>query len=306
MKKLFFICFFWLGTYSFAQTLMSKNGERILPEAKDWGISLDATKFIKNANLDFVTNIQTISGKYFKDSVTAFRGGIRTGFGSWLATSWVPDRTKALTTSAFPATIPLKENKWTRSYTAIGLNFGIEKRRGKTRLQGVYGAEFGVFFLSLTDKFKYANQLNASSGTSGISVDSTFDAMSSPIFGKADNIDKSPAIQGVTGYARVVERNSGLTFSFLARVFIGAEYFVLPKLSLGGEFGWGPNVTIQARSKTIYESIGISTVPGTSSVPSVKQSTFDGSFNRGFFSDNDTGINFLGGASASVRINLYF
>ncbi len=304
MKKLFILLLTLKAINIQSQSLVSKDGEPFLPESKDWGISIDATKFIKDANFAFVTNVQSISGKYFLDEKTAVRGGIRLGFNSWLSTEWVRDRGATLNGLTYPSTYPLKENKWTRTYGAVGLSGGIEKRRGKTKLQGIYGAEFGILFSQLKDKFTYGNKLNASSGVSGGGIDSIADAMTSPTFGKANNIYLNPEIQG-TDMARTVERNSGLIFSVLARVFIGAEYFIIPKLSLGGEFGWGPSLTLFGRSKTVYESIGTSTIPGSSSVPSVKQTTFDGPFNRSFNMDNDN-YNTLGGLSATLRINLYF
>src|SRR5437773_1804179 len=82
-------------TTAFAQDLTSKKGEPILPEAGDWGLGVDATPFINFAgNLfnnsvtnnapswNFLTNNQTIAGKYFTDEKTAYRGAIRLGFGS--------------------------------------------------------------------------------------------------------------------------------------------------------------------------------------------------------------------------------
>jgi len=38
-----------------------------------------------------------------------------------------------------------------------------------------------------------------------------------------------------------------------ARLFVGFEYFVLPKLSLGGEFGWGPAVGLLGKTHTTFE-----------------------------------------------------
>ena len=305
MKRFACILIVVFGFSAKSQNLVSKDGEPYLPEAKDWGISIDGTKLIKTANFDFVSNLQSISGKYFLTDKTAIRGGLKLGFNSWSATNWVPDRSKVLTSAAYPASYPLKENKWQRRFSTIGLTLGYEKRRGKTKLQGIYGAELGIYFASLKDKFTYANKLNAASGATGGAVDSTYDALSSPVFGNANNINLNPNIQGVTGYARVVERSSGVYFSVVARAFIGAEYFIIPKLSIGGEFGWGPSFSINGRSKTTYESIGISTVPGTSSVPSVKQTTFDGNQSRSFSIDTDN-FNSLGGLAATLRINLYF
>ena len=168
---------------------------------------------------------------------------------------------------------------------------------------GVYGVEAGVYFSTTKVKFTYGNKLNAES-IPQIMVDSS-DAMISPFFGAANNVVSDPPIQGVSGKtARIVERKNGATISLGARLFIGAEYFVLPKLSLGGEFGWGLGVSFAGRSETVYESIGQSTVQGATQ-PAVKQTTIDGSTTSHVGLDTDNS-NMFGGVSASLRLNLYF
>jgi|JI10StandDraft_1071094.scaffolds.fasta_scaffold248304_2 hypothetical protein len=286
-----------------AQDLLSKNGEPILPEAKDWSIGLDASKFFKNFAFDFTSNAQTINGKYFIDAKTAYRFGLRLGFNSWTSKEFVTDRVAATSSvSAFPAQVAVKENSWRRSNGVVGLGFGIEKRRGKTRLQGFYGAEGSVFVSVSNDKFTYGNALNASA-LNTVGVDTVGDAMRSPVFGKAANVQKV-AIQGVSGYSRMLERKNGLGFSLGARAFVGADYFVLPKMSIGGEFGWGFAFTLVGRSETTWESIGQSTIQGASAA-SVKPTTVDGSQSSSFKLDTDN-YNSIGGASASLRINVYF
>lgn len=305
MKKLLLIIpAMVIGTIH-AQDLTSKDGEPILPQAKDWGIGIDATRFIKNASFDFVSTAQSISAKYFKDAKTAYRFGVRVGINSWTTKTMVDDKVAAASgVSTFPAAVAMKENTWKRSATAIGLSYGIEKRRGITRLQGIYGAELSVYISTTKDKFSYGNALNPSTSGSGqITVDST-DAMSSPYFGSAGNIDYSPKIQGVQGAARVIERKNGLAFSIGARAFIGAEYFVLPKMSLGGEFGWGFGFSSTGRSETTFESIGQSNSQGAAP-PSVKNTTVDGGTSNHFGLDTDN-TNLLGGISATLRLNLYF
>lgn len=305
MKKLLLLGLF-LSVFKIvlAQDLTSHQGEVILPEAKDWSFGIDATKFIKNAKFDFLTSAQTITGKYFIDPKTAYRFGLRIGYNNWTTKTYVTDKVAATSSvQAYPAAVAVKENAWRRSAMAVGLSAGIEKRRGKTKLQGLYGAEGGFFISSASDKFSYGNGLNPSPLTP-VDVDTT-DAMRSPVLGAADNINMAPPIQGVKGGARVRQRKNGVAFSIAARVFIGAEYFVLPKMSVGGEFGWGAAYSLVGRSETVYESIGSSTVPGASAVPTVKQTTVDGSQSSTVIIDNSN-VGILGGLSASLRLNVYF
>lgn len=304
-KTSLLLYFFLIFSKVWSQDLTSYQGEVILPEAKDWSFGIDGTKFIKLAKFDFLTSAQTLTGKYFKNAKTAFRFGVRLGINNNTSKAFVTDRVAATSSvAAYPAAVAQKENIWKRTSSAIGLSGGIEKRRGKTRLQGLYGVEGGFFISSSKDKFTYGNALNPSP-LAPVIVDSTADAMFSPVFGAAGNINTNPPIQGVSQYARALERKNGVAFSITGRVFAGAEYFLLPKMSVGGEFGWGFAYSLTGRSEVQYESIGVSTVPGASSVPSVKQTVIDGSQNSSFSFDNSNG-SILGGLSASLRINVYF
>jgi hypothetical protein len=283
--------------------LRSKNGEPVLPEAKDWGLSIDATKFIKNAEFNFMSQAQTIMFKYFKDARTAYRIGVRVGVNEWTTKAMVTDRAAATSTViAYPAAVPMKRNQWKRTAAIFGLSGGIEKRRGSTRLQGFYGAEAGFYLSAMRDKFTYGNALNASSLNPLYVTEE--DELISPVLGNANNVDTVPAIQGVIGNARVIERKSGLAFSIGGRMFIGAEYFFLPKMSIGGEFGWGIGVTTSGRTETTLESIGASNIQGNTT-SAVKRTTIDGDQHSTLRIDNDN-MNTIGGLSASLRLSLYF
>jgi hypothetical protein len=288
----------------YSQDLTNKSGDTILPKKGNWGISIDATRFIKNADFNFATQAQNLTVKYFKDAHTAYRFGVRVGVNEWTSKAMVIDRVN-ITNSviAYPAAYEMKQNTWKRTATAIGLSGGIEKRRGSTRLQGVYGIEGGIYFSVINDKFHYGNALNASA-LGPIVVDSTADAMSNPALGSAGNIVIGPPIQGVLGNARMIERKSGLEFSIGARAFIGAEYFFLPKMSLGGEFGWGIGVTTSGRSQMVLESIGQSNIQGNTTA-AAKRTTVDGDMNNTLRIDTDN-TNTIGGMSATLRLNLYF
>ena len=304
MKNLFIILSVLITFTGFSQDLTSKEGVPILPQAKDWSIGLDATRLIKNASFDFVSTSQAITGKYFKDAQTAYRFGVRVGLNNWTTKAMVPDRVAGTSSViAYPAATVMKENTWRRSSSAIGLTFGIEKRRGVSRLQGIYGVEAGLYISGTKDKFAYGNALNASSSPQMV-VDTKNDAMSSPYFGNANNIDTLPKIQGVQGPARITERKNGVSIAIGVRAFIGAEYFVLPKMSLGGEFGWGLGFSTTGRSETKLESIGQSNVQGGTGA-SVKSTTIDGGASSHIGLDTDN-ANILGGLSASLRLNLYF
>jgi len=216
MKSKLILTIALLATYSFsAQDLTSKRGENFLPEEGEWAIGLDAAPFLNYAgNLfnsgntnpvaNFPNSINTIYGKMFITPTSAYRAKIRIGFNSVTNRAFTEDATDPMATV---------EDTEKVSSTFIGIGAGMEKRRGNSRLQGVYGAEAFIWFSGQNRTYEYGNELTATNTTNSNAFDPIFD--------------------GVT------ESNSGSTFGIQLRGFLGAEYFILPKISLGAEYGWG-------------------------------------------------------------------
>ena len=100
------------------------------------------------------------------------------------------------------ATSPTDGNISDTSFSSNNINLaaGIQKYRGKGRLRGFYGAEAGIGLAG--SKLTYNYQGNAPANS-------------------------------------VLEAKAGGTFSFNVRGFVGVEYYFAPKISLGGEVGWG-------------------------------------------------------------------
>jgi hypothetical protein len=301
----------------FAQDLTSKKGEPILPETGDWALGIDATPFLEYAGNFFGKSsnntapsfsflvAQNIVGKYFVDAKQAYRGGLRIGLGSESSRAMVDDRTDngvvpTPSTNPYPNIPGQVENAWKHSTTNFGLTGGIEMRRGKTRLQGYYGGELGIGFSSSKDVFTYGNALNTSTANP-VSV-SNQDAFSS-----ANNVGLIPGmpIGAVNGDGRVTERKNGAVFSFGLRGFIGVEYFLLPKISLGGEFGWGLGFASGGKTTTTWESIGNNDPLNPNVEDQVGSTTIEGSKDGSFILDTDN-VNSLFGPSGTLRLNFHF
>lgn len=245
MKKAFLV-FFMLGVivYSQAQTgttgvttstadagsgdcLKSKKGCTVLPESGDWALGIDATPifnlvgnlikinsgaaFTDPSSFNFMDGTNAIYGKYFTDEHTAYRGKLRIGINDTKNGFFVDD----LTSSSIPRAQVEDISNTLSSNIIIG--GGIEKHKGKSRIQGFYGGEALIIYSTSRTKYTYGNP------TSSIN----------PIASNSFN----PAMNGV------VLNKSGKTFGIGARGFVGVEYFFAPKVCIGGEFGWGIDFT---------------------------------------------------------------
>lgn len=254
------------GNNSGDTELKSKKGEHYLPEEGDYAIGMDAVPFLNyignffgktgpndasNIWLPNNTNL-ALSAKYFYKEDMAFRVGLRLGFGSTTTTNRVADLYDNSTTNPWPALPSEVENKMKSGYTAVGLNLGVEYRRGSTRLQGFYGAEIGFMIQSNSEKFTYGN-----------AIDATHPVNSADNFGGAGNVYAGNDGIGNPIQIRDLTRKSGIDFGLGLRAFAGAEYFVLPKLSLGGEIGWGLGLNISGKTKLTAEAVG--TLDGSTS-----------------------------------------
>lgn len=227
-KSTLFVAALALGmTTAFAQDLTSKKGEPILPEAGDWAIGVDATPFLSyfgnmlngTANQspfgwNYTNSGNMITGKMFVSETMAYRGMLRIGFGS---NTW----TNPLVDDASTSTpVGMTEDELKSSYNFIGLGGGLEWRRGKGRLQGYYGGMLMFSIAGGKDTYSYGN------------------AFSSTNTAPTTTIDFMTGATAPSG-TRTTEMKYGSTIAFGLRGFVGAEFFVLPKISVGGEFGWG-------------------------------------------------------------------
>lgn len=228
MKKSILAVAVLLGTSAaFAQDLTSKKGENYLPQEGDWAISIEATPLLgylqgvfgsnggsSAGSWSFLNGNNTITGKYFVADDMAYRGGINIGFNSVTEKAY----TAALDANGAvdpDAALVVDEKKTTGSN--IFLTGGIEWRKGSTRLQGYYGGELGLGFGGGSNvDYTYANAYTWN-GTTGTAT-------------------QTHAVDGTTDLVSVNQKG-GVMFGL--RGFVGAEYFVLPKMAIGGEFGWG-------------------------------------------------------------------
>lgn len=294
MKKLILsVCLMFLVSGVMAQN-NSKNGHQITPETDDWGLGIDANPFLNYLGDMFNGSSgnsspwwnhsdgspipYTITGFMIKDENTAYRAKLRLGIGSSKRISIIDQDGS---TSTPPATV---EDEIKSSATNILLSAGLQKMRGKHRVKGIYGAEvlIGSGNGGKTT-YSYGNSFNTDSTSSG--------------FGYATITDWT---YGGTDYVneRTTESKTGSTFYFGLRGFIGVEYFIAPKLSLAGEFGWGIGLAATGEGEETSEYFDYTS-------KSTKSMTSKTGKSSSFGLDTDNG-NMFSSNGGSLRMTFYF
>jgi hypothetical protein len=246
--------------------LKSKKGENYLPETDEWGLGISADPFLSylgnflngkgadgssNASPDFgfannAANNIAVFGKLIKDPHTAYRVRFNVGLTN-TSNKAVTLQNQINFDPNFPAFV---DDVQKVKATSIVISPGYEKRRGSTRLQGVYGGELVLGYTSSKINYDYGNPMSAD-----------FNAPRTTEFsaGADQNI-----ISGDEDAAsiRLVSDKRGANFLVGLRGFIGVEYFFAPKISIGGEFGYMFGFQTTARSvKTaeIWDNAAVST-----------------------------------------------
>lgn len=226
--------------------LLSKNGHQILPKKGDWSLGINASsvlEYVGNAangeNFNSSPSFNQISknlptatiwGKYFIADDLAWRGGLDIFADADRDRFRINDDA-----SSNPDDAVFDVRDINRFGATVSL--GLERRRGKSRVQGVYGADVYVHYTTNnTTKIEYANAITTSNQTP-----------TSTAFGNPTGVP-DPAL----GF-RITEANFGNDFMFGLRGFVGVEYFFAPKMSLGGEFYWGVSYTTTGDTSVTFE-----------------------------------------------------
>ncbi len=217
----------------------SKNGHEVLPQKGEWALGISATSFLNyagnllngnalntaptfnTANTPSAFGIGQLGGyavmaKYMKRSDFAYRARFQANFGSTTLRNLVSKND----TAPNPYKPTFAEDKSVNGAHTVLLGLGFEKRRGTGRVQAFYGAEGLIGLSGSTRTITYGN-----------TIDSVF---KTPV----STTDFNAGTSAPVTTTRVTEVKSGNSFLFGVRGFGGVEYFIAPKISLGGELGY--------------------------------------------------------------------
>jgi len=276
--------------------LRSKRGFLILPEANEWALGISADPFFRylgnvfnNTNNNLGPNVNYTSnsvgsvfggggnniavfGKKMIDAHTAYRARFNVTSGTTINKATIAQDQIAPDPSS-----PAFVDDWQKvGRTTVVLSAGMEKRRGKSRVQGIYGAELVVGFTSGKTTYQYGNPFSTD-----------FNAPATTNFAGSNN--------ALTPGSRVTENKSGASFLVGARGFVGVEYFIAPKISIGGEFGYMLGFQTTGKSYLTTESWN----GATNSTQKIKTD----SYNNNGLSSIGIGLDNLNG---SINLLFYF
>jgi len=220
--------------------LYSKKGIYILPEKGDIAVGIDAYPLFNYIGGIFSNNDATtpyvsypddfggtygIYAKYMLQSDLAIRAIFRFDNDIRQSVYVVPK-----STLAYDPLHPEYVNdvvKTTSSLYHFGI--GIEKHRGNSRVQGIYGAEAVYGFRHLLYDYTYGNPITR------------------------DFITPQTYSNSYSNGQRIIEDQYQTNQYAGARAFLGVEFFIGPKISLSGEFGFSALYEWRKNRAQIYE-----------------------------------------------------
>ena len=258
LKKLIYIVlgiFVFQISTSYSQTTLKKDagnnqpilttndGFDILSKAGDYALGFNAIPILCfvgntfNANASntfiglnkFASNLgqNVIFGKYLLTNNSAIRAHFRFGTQKNVLYNNVTNDGQGV-----PDSIVTDKATLNNSCTVLGI--GYEYRRGKGRVQGIYGGDVFIQRTGSKEAYEYANTYSLSDQAPTTTTNFV-------------NGSSAPVAE------RLLSKKGGNSYGIGVRPFAGIEYFFASKVSIGGEFGWNILYSKTTKSESLYE-----------------------------------------------------
>jgi len=221
--------------------LISKHGIPILPQVGDFAIGVDVIPYINFLGSTFSSGGNTLNpitsntlyGKYYLDNNSAIRFELYTSHNDSKINNYVVDDAAVFINANSNAQVvdELKTNSH-----KYGIAAGYQKYRGYGRLRGTYGAQVSYSRENSIDAYTYGNQMNALNATPTTTANWSSFAVANPA-------------------QRLLKSNFGVTNGLGITALAGVEYFILPKICIGGEVGLSLVYSWSKQSNATYEEM---------------------------------------------------
>ena len=221
--------------------LTGKLGIPILPKAGDFAIGVDAVPYInfvgsifsQDGNEIELGDENTIYGKYYLDNNTAIRAEIYTSHVNSTLNNYSVD--DAAVYNNFDTTARVDDVLKTKTH-GYGIGVGIQKYRGYGRLRGTYGGQVSYYRTNSSSEYTWGNDMT--------------DINATPTSTNWNN-NRLP----YNPDSRRLKTNGSASNSVGITALAGVEYFLLPKICIGGEVGISMVYNWSGQSNFTYETV---------------------------------------------------
>ena len=221
-----------------------KPEKNYLPEAGDVTIGVNAVPFLNYLGNVFGKNdknkinpekiggvpavpgldnpTMSIFGKYFLTDQTALRLNVGIGINSITQSGYVTDDAAAVNN---PLSVAEVEDTYKYRNSGMSIAVGYEWRRGSKRLQGFWGGQAILAYSNSKHFFGYGNAITE------INQDpSQYDD-----FNNWDFSVTPPTLENIGNNSRLLMQSDGRSWTYGLGGFVGVEYYIAPKISIGCE-----------------------------------------------------------------------
>ncbi len=173
----------------------------------------------------------SIFGKYFLTDKTAIRLNVGIGINSQTQSNYVQDDAAV---AENPLSVDLVEDTYKYRNSGMSVAVGYEWRRGSKRLQGFWGGQAILAYSNSKHFFGYGNAItelnqNPTSTNAWANADILIDE-NNVILEPFPNINNN-----VGGNSRLLMQSDGRSWTYGVGGFVGVEYYIAPKISIGCE-----------------------------------------------------------------------
>ena len=230
-----------------SEVLTNKKGMPILPMEKSFAIGFDALPMLRYAgNMFNGTNDNgstligfanqggtssggTLYGKYFLTDSKAIRARLS------INQSRVQDVNRVVLDGQMPvqSNIEVEDELVSRNFS-MSFGGGMEWRKGRGRLVGVFGGELLLSSTKSSEEITYGNVITSGNQTPTSTI-------------SFDLVESGPVS------VRTISKTNPNSFGLTALGFAGVEYFCAPQISVGAEVTMGLNYSRTSRSEVVTE-----------------------------------------------------
>jgi hypothetical protein len=223
-----------------ATVIKSSSNTDILPAAGDIALGADALPYLNylgnmfnsTSNNTLALGKQNLYFRYYLSESTAIRLILGVNSTTNINNYYVQDDAAIFADPLSQAKLIDKEKIYTNG---INVNVGFMKTRGYARLRGFYGVQVGYGFNRTSYDYQYGNNFTIANSNPSTANTSQF------VGGRLAK--------------RLLEKDNGLVQNINAGLFMGVEYYFLPKICIGGEVAFNFLYQWGSQSNSKYEQV---------------------------------------------------